>query len=183
MEITCQYTGIVFEATSKRQKNHPRVSALLNDAAKAGPAAYGTAKERLEEARQAGMTDIGEIIAFVRTGAMHAQAQFDRRVADDRQARKEAAKEAAKEARHRRNEREHTNGILRAGGYRWIKEDEESMDAFGAGAFQAIYGNRDYVWLLIDNDGRKVSVHQAMQEMAARGNELAQQWLADRKES
>jgi len=179
MEITCQYTGIVFEATSKRQKNHPRVSALLNEAAKAGPAAYGTTKERLEQARQAGMTDISEVITFVRTGAMQAQAQLDQRIANDRQARKDADK-----ARHyARNEREHTNSILRTGGYRWIKEDEESMDAFGANAFQSIYGNRDYVWLLIDGEGREVSTRQAMTEMAAKNNYKAQQWLADHKES
>lgn len=122
MLTTCQYTGIEFEAASKRQKNHPRVSALLNDAAKAGPAAYGTAKARLEEARQSGMTDIDAIIDFVRTGANQAQAALDARIAADRQ----AQKDAAKQRHYDKNARDYQNGILRAGGFRWIKEDERA---------------------------------------------------------
>ena len=34
MIIKCQYTGIEFEARSKRSKNHPLVSEFLNEAAK-----------------------------------------------------------------------------------------------------------------------------------------------------
>ena len=51
--VICQYTGIEFEAESKRTKNHPQVSAWLNEVAddrfKVG--AYAKAKELLAEAR------------------------------------------------------------------------------------------------------------------------------------
>ena len=51
--VTCQYTGIEFEAESKRTKNHPQVSAWLNEVAKDGfkSGAYAKAKELLAEAK------------------------------------------------------------------------------------------------------------------------------------
>lgn len=184
MMIACQYTGIEFEATSKRQKNHPRVSALLNDAAKAGGAAYNTAKDRLAEARAAGLTDINEVISFVRTGAMQAQAAADQRRADNAQARKDADKDR----HYARVAREYTNSILRDGGYRWEKtiEDEESMDFAGPNAFAAIHGSwRDSatIWTLYTPDGRVVSVREAMQELAAKQNGRAVRWLSENKEA
>lgn len=183
MQITCQYTGIIFEAASKRQKNHPRVSALLNDAAKAGGAAYNVAKERLAQAREAGMTDIDEVIRFVLTGAMQAQAVVDQRRAEHEQERKDAAKQC----HYDRNAREYTNSILRDAGYRWEKtiEDEESMDFAGPNAFAATYGNRDYavVWTLYAPDGRAVRIREAMEELATKQNYRAQRWLDEHKES
>lgn len=51
--IKCQYTGIEFEAESKRSKNHPQVMAFLNAANEDGKRAIGAypkAKELLAEA-------------------------------------------------------------------------------------------------------------------------------------
>jgi len=50
--IKCQYTGIEFEAESKRSKNHPLVSAWLNEVAKDSVkvGAYAKAKELLAQA-------------------------------------------------------------------------------------------------------------------------------------
>lgn len=91
-----------------------------------------------------------------------------------------AARWNAEKARGRAaRERQETNGILGAGGYRWRKEDEESMDFAGPNAFAAAYGERSHVWLLLAPDGREVSVRQAMEELAAGGTIAAQQWLAE----
>lgn len=173
--VTCQYTGIVFEAASRRQKNHPRVSAALDRAAKSGT--YGTAVERLAEAREAGMTDLDAILAYVASGEREA-IDARRREAD---AREQARKDRDLAFRRAAAEREATNAILRTHGYQWRKEDEESLDAFGAGAFQALYGNASHVWLLIAPDGREVAVREAMEAIAATGSADAQQWLAERQ--
>ena len=47
--ITCQYTGIEFEAASSRAKNHPAIAALLTEANKTGR--YGVVVTALEKAR------------------------------------------------------------------------------------------------------------------------------------
>lgn len=51
--IKCQYTGIEFEAESKRTKNHPAVTRFLNEAnddGKRSVGAYAEAKRLLTEA-------------------------------------------------------------------------------------------------------------------------------------
>jgi hypothetical protein len=51
--ITCQYTGIEFKAESKRTKNHPAVTAFLNEAnddGKRAMGAYSEAKRLLADA-------------------------------------------------------------------------------------------------------------------------------------
>lgn len=65
--MTCQYTGIEFEAASKRSKNHPQVSVFLDEAAKDRfhVGAYSKAKELLTEAKGQS-SDIDEIITAVR---------------------------------------------------------------------------------------------------------------------
>ena len=67
MIIKCQYTGIEFEAESKRSKNHPQVSVFLNEAnddGKRAIGAYAEAKRLLTEA--AGNFDnIDELMATV----------------------------------------------------------------------------------------------------------------------
>jgi len=66
MLTTCQYTGIQFEAESKRTKNHPMVSAFLNEAAKdIKIGAYAQAKALVSEARGQ-FDDISECMAFVK---------------------------------------------------------------------------------------------------------------------
>jgi hypothetical protein len=65
--IKCQYTGIEFEAESKRTKNHPAVTAFLNDAnedGKRGVGAYAEAKRLLSEA-VGNFGDIDSLMAAV----------------------------------------------------------------------------------------------------------------------
>lgn len=154
VKVTCQYTGITFEAASKRQKNHPRVSALLNDAARAGT--YGTAVERLAEARELGMTDINAIIAFARAGAAEAAQQRSEREYE----RKVARKQAQREWSEQREERARTKAILRSHGYTWSKGgDEEDMDFAGPNA------GGEGRWILSAPDGRIVTVREALAEI------------------
>lgn len=64
--ITCQYTGIVFEASSSRTKNHPKVAKFLDEASKDRfhVGAYAKAKELVAAAK--GQTDnIDELMAAV----------------------------------------------------------------------------------------------------------------------
>lgn len=76
-------------------------------------------------------------------------------------------------------ERARVNQLLRRYGYRWERIDEESMDCFGAQAFQEMYGDRDVVWILHAPDGTETTTTDAMQAIAARGNDQAITWLAD----
>ena len=63
--VTCQYTGIEFQAESKRSKNHPAVSAFLNEAAKdIKIGAYAQAKQLVSEARGQ-FANIDDLMAFV----------------------------------------------------------------------------------------------------------------------
>lgn len=64
--ITCQYTGINFEAASTRTKNHPKVAKFLDEASsdKHHVGAYAKAKELLAEARGQS-DDIDEIVTAV----------------------------------------------------------------------------------------------------------------------
>lgn len=150
--VTCQYTGIEFEASSKRSKNHPAVSDLLNEAAKDkyNPAAYRTVKDALADAKAAGMTDINEIVSYARDRMNNANdAAWQRRIEDEQQ----------------RKARAERNSLLKSHGYRWHKEDEESMDFAGAGAFESMYGSANAVWILTAPDNREVTVAQALKEI------------------
>lgn len=156
MITVCDKTGIRFEADSKRQKNHPRISALLNEAAKDG--VYNVALSALAVVKANGGGTIDEAIVFTRQRMSgEADAKWQVKIAEER--RQKALAEA-------RAERKYQNGILYANGYRWHKEDEESMDAFGATAFEERFGSHvSEVWLLTAPDGREVTVAQAMQEI------------------
>lgn len=65
---TCQYTGFQFEAESKRTKNHPLVSAFLNNASnnKYQNGAYAQAKAILAQA-QGQFVDIDSLMQFANT--------------------------------------------------------------------------------------------------------------------
>lgn len=142
MITICDKTGIQFETDSKRQKNHPAISALLAKSTKYGN--YGVAMTALAEVKSAGNMTIDEAIAFV----------------NQREEREEKARTEARLARKRKNE------VLYKHGYRWHKEDEESMDAFGATAFEDIYGSSvSHVWILTAPDGREISVEKALEEI------------------
>ena len=154
--ITCQYTGIQFEAESRRTKNHPMVSALLTEAAKDryNPGAYRQAIAAFEVARQSGMTDINEVITLARdmmaNGAQAARQQRESIVRQQRE---------ADEARHqRRAQNEH----LRAHGYTWSK-DYADFDEYEEG--------EPSLWTLRSADNRVVTVAQALDEIE-RGAEI-----------
>lgn len=64
--MTCDKTGIEFQAESKRQKNHPLVSRFLNDAGKDNGRYAGASRQAqqiLASIKAAGYTDINEAIA------------------------------------------------------------------------------------------------------------------------
>ena len=52
--VTCQYTGIEFQAKTARSKNHPTIARLLEDANKKG--VYGQVVDALTAAKNAGLT-------------------------------------------------------------------------------------------------------------------------------
>lgn len=64
--ITCQYTGIQFEAASSRSKNHPLVAKFIDEASKDRfhVGAYAKAKELLNAAKGQS-DDINEIMSAV----------------------------------------------------------------------------------------------------------------------
>lgn len=159
MIIVCDKTGIQFEAESKRQKNHPLISVLLNRAAKDGT--YNTALTALAEVKSAGNMTVEEAIAFAEQRMAETEAE--------RQQRRIAEERAEKERTAARLQRKYQNELLYKYGYRWHKEDEESMDAFGATAFETTYGgNVSAVWILTDSNGHEVTVEQAMREIKNR---------------
>lgn len=157
--VTCQYTGIEFEAASKRSKNHPAVSRLLTEASndKHNPNRYRLTVNAFAEARKAGLTDIDEIMTFVNEVVTNGvEAAYRQRKAAAEQQR--AQDEARKEAQQRRRDR---NALLYRHGYRWIKESEEDRD-FHAGFMTDPLIDQ---WQLIAADGRTVTVQQALEEI------------------
>lgn len=75
------------------------------------------------------------------------------------------------EERREREARRERNALLRSKGYYWVKEDEESMDGFGATAFQSVYGSRGEAWVLKRRDhAHAVDVDTALAEIAAGTN-------------
>ena len=173
--ITCDKTGIQFEAASKRQKNHPKVSNLLNWAATKGkPGAYGVALNLLSECRTEGMTDISAILKRVEDGV----AEFNTAASEAEWQRIQQRKEYERQRRARRQEREYTNGILFEGGYHWINLGFDSEEDADFTNFNSVYIGKD--WHLYSADHREVSVRQAMQEMAE-SNFRAKNWLEEHK--
>jgi hypothetical protein len=161
--MKCDKTGIEFEADSKRQKNHPLVSALLNAAAKDkyNNGLYKAAIEAFEEVKATGGYTIEEAISYAEAAMQGKTEQGN----EKRRIEAERNKRIAEAKAHRRA----TNNYLYANGYRWYKEDEESMDAFGANAFEEVYGSVvSVVWTLISPDGRAVTVAQALEEIKAK---------------
>lgn len=162
--ITCQYTGVVFEADSRRQKNHPRVSAFLNACAnnKSNPSAYNVALGAFHKAKEAGLTDIDEIMEFAERYVDESwSTQFQKSM--ERKAAKEAVDRAFEEKRQRiKAERKAQNEILRQHGYNWFKEFAD-FDEYEEG--------EPSVWVLHAPGGRAVTPAQALDEIA-RGVEV-----------
>lgn len=147
--ITCQYTGIEFQAKSNRAKNHPVISAVLEEANRVGR--YSLALNAIRAAREEGVADIAEFERRARAAVKGdvQQVMDSRRQADE-------AREAAKKAR------EAQNAHLRAHGYTWQKEYAD-FDEYEEG--------EPSKWVLFSPDRRAVSVAQALDEIE-RGAEV-----------
>ena len=119
--VKCQYTGLAFEAESKRTKNHPAITRFLNEANDDGKrlvGAYAKAKQIVIEAN--GFDNIDDLMEYV----LHAY-----------QAWKSGAN-GYTVVTHKERMAEQTKRDVA-----WRnrnQEDEESMDFAGPGAFYAM---------------------------------------------
>lgn len=147
--ITCQYSGIEFQAKSSRAKNHPVVSAVLEEANRVGR--YSLALDAIRAARAEGVTDITE---FERRARAAVKGDVNKVMDSRRQA--DEAREAAKKAR------EAQNAHLRAHGYTWSKVYAD-FDEYEEGEPSR--------WTLFSPDRRAVSIAQALDEIE-RGAEV-----------
>ena len=120
--ITCQYTGIEFEANSARAKNHPVISAVLAEAQKVNR--YGIALEAIQNARAAGVTEIADFVSLARA-AVKAN-----RATEMAEARQMIAERAARETErvNRIRNREFDNGADNQGEL-WTERDEREVNA------------------------------------------------------
>lgn len=155
----CQHCGI--ELSNPRAKNCDDCSRVKYDANK--ESVYGQVVSALNEAYANGLR--GESVSGYAREAMK-NAIAERNATLD--ARRQAERDGERARREQKAKRKETNRILRAHGYTWNREDEESMDAFGANAFGQMYGNASFVWELIAPDGRTVTVAQALAEIEAK---------------
>jgi hypothetical protein len=156
--ITCQYTGVVFDADSRRQKNHPLVSKFLNRCAgdTNNPGAYNMALAAFRQAKAEGMTDIAEIMAFAER-YVDEGGDLQRQARKERQARIDAENKAFEEKRQRaKEERRQINEFLKAHGYKWGKE---------AADFDEDEEGEPSEWVLRAPDGRAVTPAQAKDEI------------------
>ncbi len=166
--ITCPYTGLEFEAPTRRSKNHPKISAVLNEIAtdrRAAPGAYGAAIEAIRNARTAGVSDIDEFVAVARAAAAG-------RLAEHRSQR-DARIEAERKAEELRRERQRRNELFKANGYTWQKFAVGTDDEWaGRGSYYGGVGEfSHYEYELHSPDGRIVSEQQALDEIE-RGMEV-----------
>lgn len=99
--VTCQYSGVEFEAKSKRSKNHPRVANLLENANRKG--VYNDVVAAMVQAKRQGITgeaviEAGEV-AF--DNGMNAAVEFNARWRAEQ--REKRAQESARIAEYRAN--------------------------------------------------------------------------------
>lgn len=152
--IKCDKTGIEFEASSKRQKNHPLISRLLNEAAsdKHNGNAYSVALAACAEVKKLGGMTIDEAVTLInRRLSGNSEDNDAARQAEAQRKREEAAR---REVRH--NERKARNAFLREHGYQWSKEYAD-FDEFEEG--------EPSEWVLRAPNGRVVDVAQALDEI------------------
>lgn len=74
MQVTCEKTGLPFEAATKRTKNHPKIMSVVNEANKDGW--YRECLEALQDGRKAGLDtveDFLELLAQTKTSALNQQ--------------------------------------------------------------------------------------------------------------
>lgn len=166
MLTTCDKTGIEFEASSKRQKNHPAVSKILQDAQKAGN--YAAALAACAAVKTAGIKNADEAVAMI--NATLRGVSIEKTTAE--KADRDAKIEADRVRRDAIIARDRLNLKLRNAGYRWQRmagADEEMLDrlavensdlsAATATALDALYARES--WILLDPAGNVVSLSDA----------------------
>lgn len=153
--IKCQYTGIEFEARSKRAKNHPLVTEMLDQYKndwKSYPGAYDELKNALKSVH--GAYDTAEEAMEAARETYLAWRNGETSIYEQRRAEQQARRE-------RREARRAQNDYLRDHGYTWHKNDDDG--------YQPMFASDD--WHLVSPDGRVVSVAQALDEIE-RGAEV-----------
>lgn len=160
VQVTCEKTGVVFEAATRRTKNHPTIMGWLNEAASAGW--YKQALATIQQGREQGWTTIEQFVDALRVTEVQAKAANDAAYVAE-QERKRAVQDA-------RRDRFTTNSFLRERGYKWKKfeNDEEDVDLLGL---------PEYEWTLYSPDHRVVSAQEAMLELAYADVKYAKEWL------
>lgn len=155
MKVTCQYSGIVFEAQTARTKNHPAVAAFINEIAndKFAPArAYGEAKVMLQNNKDRWQT-VSEYLAAVTAEYTAWTTEAKATESVEAKAKAQAAKAQAEAWRKRRE----TNQVLYKAGYYWMRVTDEDLHGEDAEAG----------WSLIAPDGSTTTVAAALATIKA----------------
>lgn len=162
VQVTCQHSGIQFEAKTKRTKMHPKVARFKNS--KTAVQNWGHAVAALDEVATSGeYQTVEEYVEQVK-------ALFEQKltaVTQAQQKRQQRQAEADKAAQELRDRRKARNAHLRQHGYRWQKHYINHFDHY-----EEPEPDDEYVWVLVAPDGRyDVPVAQALDEIE-RGAEV-----------
>lgn len=160
--ITCAKTGIEFQTESKRQKNHPLVSAFLDESNRDGrryTGAYAKASELLTEAK--GQFDnIEDLMTAVREAYTAWQNGEAKPVI------RKTAGYYIHQQKVASRQRDAINAVLKQHGYRWEKDEYGTEDEFLPGSYGAGIGEyAGFRWQLVAPDGRNVTIQQAFREI------------------
>jgi hypothetical protein len=151
--ITCQHSGLTFDAASARAKNHPRVSDLLSRAYRDG--SYDTTVQALAAVRKAGgYSDIDGFMTLVDERLNRAAAV--RREREERQRQAEAESRRAYKEMHAR--RKANNALLLQHKYIWNGD-------WGSDTFDEMEepSGRPYTnWYLVAPDGATIGEEAAL---------------------
>lgn len=151
--ITCQESGLQFEAATARTKQHPRIAELK---------AWGNKQQKYREVNDAlvavrkagGYTTIDEYMAL-------AQKHIDGVVAAARARHDRAAAEERADAERRdqaKRERQARNTRLNAAGYTWRKDAIGTEESWAPGGYGAGIGEfSHYEYTLVAPDGREIN--------------------------
>lgn len=162
--MTCDKTGIQFEADSKRQKNHPLVSRFLNDAnadSRRYNGSYQAAQQILAEIKAAGIDNIEDAMEY----ANSAYAAW--RNGEAKPVIRKTQGDYLRERKAQSRQRDAVNVILKQHGYRWERDEVGSEDDWaGAGSLNAGIGEAvGYRWTLYAPDGTTTTVSEAFRRI------------------
>lgn len=169
--ITCQESGIEFEAETRRTKQHPSIRAIKDRANKDGN--YREVNEALAAVRKAGGYEtIEQFMALVQA---HLDAKKVKQAERDAK-HKAFMQEQEKIEAERKAARKAQNETLKASGYVWRKEtviaDDWALEMRDPGTY----------WTLHAPDGREVTVEQALDEIK-RGSEVVLAEIEEAKQA